>query len=107
MFVTAVCHASNHILVFLFIHYFTDFLDEMSGKKDVKFVLGDDDSISEEGEYKKGSSSSLGKTPAASAAIPVPSKTTPISINVTSPTRNVQLQPGAELSMSPRTMLRY
>ncbi|XP_060601349.1 acetyl-CoA carboxylase-like isoform X2 [Ruditapes philippinarum] len=87
--------------------FMSDFLDEMSGKKDVKFVLGDDDSISEEGEYKKGSSSSLGKTPAASAAIPVPSKTTPISINVTSPTRNVQLQPGAELSMSPRTMLRH
>lgn len=86
---------------------FSDFLEEMAGKKDVKFVLGDEDVILEEEEHKREDGNSVETSPAESpGGTPLDLKTVPISISITSPSRNIQTQQGVELSMSPRTMLR-
>lgn len=85
----------------------------MSGKRDVKFVVGDEDVILEEGEYRGDSQRSpgmsVGVSPGAPSSTSTPvakGPTMPISITGTL-TRNVQIQQGTELAMSPRTMLRY
>lgn len=85
---------------------FSDFLEEMAGKKDVKFVLGDEDVILEEEEHKRedGVETSPVESP---GGTPLDLKTVPISISITSPSRTIQTQQGMELSMSPRTMLRW
>lgn len=87
----------------------------MAGKKEVKFVVGDEESIPEETEDQRETAGSTGQNAASSPeqraatspsiSIPDP-RTLPISISVSSSSsRNVPIQ-GAELSMSPRTMLR-